>query len=252
MSLVERYQLPVRRAYNIIKNEASDTGVEEALQMAVKSVNDSAGPDVLVPTLLVYGALPRLGLSSDPPKPSTFKRAVAVQKATSEISKHFARRQVSAAVRTRNGPETSDVHTAPIDSHVLVYRPEKDLWDGPYTLFDVQGETCTVLLPPPSGPSNFWSTVVKRFIPDEPPSNGEQQQTSTTNDPVAMIFTIHSEYDSNCNIMSYGETLSSIHDNGNNSHTILHRNGNVSTKSPVIFSSSRTPQAPVLQSHPTT
>ena len=34
--------------------------------MAVKAINDTAGPDGLVPTLLVYGAYPRIS-NPDPP-----------------------------------------------------------------------------------------------------------------------------------------------------------------------------------------
>lgn len=79
MSLVERYYVPFLHDYSIIKNEAQDTDVEEALQMAVKYVKDSAGPESLAPTLLVYGALHRIGLYSDPPILSSSKVAVAVQ-----------------------------------------------------------------------------------------------------------------------------------------------------------------------------
>lgn len=175
MSYVERYHTPIRHAYKIVIAEATELDAEAALQVAVKSVNDSIGPDGLVPTLLVYGALPRLGFPNDPPTPSTFQRAIALRKATEAMTKYFAKSQVSNAVRTRNGPDTSDIHSAPIDSHVLVYRPEIDKWDGPFSLLDIQGETCTVLLPPPSGPKQFRTTVVKRFIPDD-------KTTVTTND----------------------------------------------------------------------
>ena len=37
--------------------------------MAVKAVNDTTGPNGLVPTLLVYGAYPRIS-KLDPPAPS--------------------------------------------------------------------------------------------------------------------------------------------------------------------------------------
>ena len=37
--------------------------------MAVKAVNNTASPNGLVPTLLVYGAYPRIG-KLDPPAPS--------------------------------------------------------------------------------------------------------------------------------------------------------------------------------------
>lgn len=126
MSIVERYHTPIRRAYKIICQEAPDLSKECALQMSVKAVNDSVGPDGLVPTLLVFGALPRLGLPSDPPTPSTFKRAVALRKATAAMSKHFAARQVRDALSTRNGPDVTDIHNTPVGAPVLVYRPEKD------------------------------------------------------------------------------------------------------------------------------
>ena len=45
--------------------------------MAVKAINDTAGPDGLVPTLLVFGAYPRL-TNSDPPSPGIIKHVEAV------------------------------------------------------------------------------------------------------------------------------------------------------------------------------
>lgn len=87
------------------------------------------------------------------------------------MSKQFARTQVRAAVNTRNGPDTTDINNSPIGSHVLVYRPEIDKWNGPFALLDMQGEACTILLP--SGPTQFRSTVVKRYLsPVVPGSDG--------------------------------------------------------------------------------
>jgi hypothetical protein len=48
--------------------------------MAVKAVNNTAGPNGLVPTLLVYRAYPRMG-KLDPPAPSVMDRAAAIRKA---------------------------------------------------------------------------------------------------------------------------------------------------------------------------
>jgi hypothetical protein len=50
----------LRKTYQIITEELQDSGTtkELNLQMAVKAVNDTAGPDGLVPTLLVFGAYP--------------------------------------------------------------------------------------------------------------------------------------------------------------------------------------------------
>lgn len=126
MSIVERYHKPIRRAFNVIKKEAADLDKEDALQMAVKAINDSTGPDGIVPTLLVFGALPRLGLPNDQPSPSTFKRAAALRKATEAMSREFAKRQVREAMASRNGPNVTAIHDTPVGSPVLVYRPEKD------------------------------------------------------------------------------------------------------------------------------
>ena len=50
----------LQRAYKIITDKLQGQGTtkEINLQMAVKAVNDTAGPDSLVPTLLVFGAYP--------------------------------------------------------------------------------------------------------------------------------------------------------------------------------------------------
>jgi hypothetical protein len=54
---VKRYYAPLRRAYEIIQDKLKDKQInkEIMLQIAVKAINDSAGPDGIVPTLLVFG-----------------------------------------------------------------------------------------------------------------------------------------------------------------------------------------------------
>ena len=54
--------------------------------MAVKAVNDTAGPNGLVPTLLVYRAYPRMS-KLDPLAPSITERAVVIWKAMAEVVK---------------------------------------------------------------------------------------------------------------------------------------------------------------------
>lgn len=63
---VERYHAPRRRAYKILRDEDPSLSPEAALQMAVKAVNDTAGPNGIVPTLLVFGTYPRLTEDSTP------------------------------------------------------------------------------------------------------------------------------------------------------------------------------------------
>jgi len=54
--------------------------------MAVKAVNDTASPDGLVPTLLVYGAYLRIS-NLNPPAPSITEQAAAIRKAMAKIVK---------------------------------------------------------------------------------------------------------------------------------------------------------------------
>ena len=54
--------------------------------MAVKAVNNTAGPDRLIPTLLVYRAYLRIS-NLDPPALSIMERTAAIQKAMAEIVK---------------------------------------------------------------------------------------------------------------------------------------------------------------------
>jgi hypothetical protein len=52
---VERYYSPIRRAFEIITaNLGNDITSDNALQMAVKAINDTAGPNGLISTLLMF------------------------------------------------------------------------------------------------------------------------------------------------------------------------------------------------------
>lgn len=130
---VERYQVPLRRAYEILHAEVGRfTSDEAVLQMAVKAVNDTAGPDGLVPTLLVHGAYPRIATNS-PPSPSTIKRGETIHKAMRELRRIAAERQVNDALNTRNGPKTAEILSQPLQSEVVVWREMED-WQGPYKI----------------------------------------------------------------------------------------------------------------------
>lgn len=136
MTIVERYHAPIRRAFNIFCKEAPDIEQSDDLQMAVKAIDDSAGLDGLVPALSVFDALSWLGLSSDRPASSKFQRVLALWKAKSAMSEHFATRQGRDALRTRNGPNITEIHQAPTGYLVLVYRPEKDKREDPFSILE--------------------------------------------------------------------------------------------------------------------
>jgi hypothetical protein len=150
IGIAERYHGPVRRAYQIIIVEIRDIDKDMALQMAFKAINDSAGPDGLIPTLLVFGAYPRM-TEFDAPSLTTTQRVTAIKKAMAEIQKIRAKRQVTDALNTRNGPNIDSVHNLELNAQVLVWREgntgQSGSWEGPYRLVSMDGENCVLALP---------------------------------------------------------------------------------------------------------
>lgn len=119
MSIVERYHAPIRRAYNAIWTAAPSLDPEAVPPMAIKSVSNSVGPHELTSTLLVYGAMPLLGLSSDPPSPSLYERTHALRKVTKEVTDYFTCAPVYISLRTSNVPWVLDAQCIPLGGHVL-------------------------------------------------------------------------------------------------------------------------------------
>ena len=107
--------------------------------MAVKAINNTAGPNGLVPTLLVYRAYLRIS-KLDPPTPSVMDRAAAIRKAMAEIVKLRAKQTINNALHYRNGPNITLVYNLPLNSKVLIWR-KSGKWTGPYRLLAVEDET---------------------------------------------------------------------------------------------------------------
>ena len=59
--------------------------------MAVKAINNSAGPNSIIPTLLVFGAYPQL-TKIDPLSPLVTKRVEAIYAVTKEVCCLYAER----------------------------------------------------------------------------------------------------------------------------------------------------------------
>ena len=87
--------------------------------MAVKAVNDIAGYDGLMPTLLVFGTFSHI-TNDDTPTLSTTDRAKAINTAMTEVVKLHAKRQVNDALHQRNDPQTIRMYDTLIGSPILV------------------------------------------------------------------------------------------------------------------------------------
>lgn len=157
---VERAHAPLKRVYNILRAELQSSVDDEAiLQMAIKALNDTAGPNGLVPTLLVFGAYPRIATDS-PPSPDLVARANAIRKAMKALQNERAKNNVNRALNTRNGPSSHEVLQLPLNSEIMVWR-EKKGWTGPYELKGISGHNIIIELE--NGPVTFRCTQAKPY-----------------------------------------------------------------------------------------
>ena len=57
---VKVYYLLLRQLYEIIKGDVEGLTPKSILQMAIKAVNNTAGPNSLIPILLIFGSYLRI------------------------------------------------------------------------------------------------------------------------------------------------------------------------------------------------
>jgi len=87
--------------------------------MAFKAINDTIGPDGIIPILLVYSTLPRIS-KYDPLLPLVVQRLNALRKAMEEIKRIRASHEVARALNICNGPSIANIHELPLNSEVLI------------------------------------------------------------------------------------------------------------------------------------
>ena len=132
--------------------------------MAIKAVNDTASLNRLVLTLLVFGTYSRL-TNLDPPSLSVRQKATAIQKATRELAKIQAARQLKDALRERNSLQIERLYNLAIRSQVLVQRIYDKAQQRPFKLLLVQNETAVVEVNQRF--TSFRITVVKLYLAED-------------------------------------------------------------------------------------
>ena len=112
--------------------------------MAVKAVNDTAGPNGFVPTLPVFGAYPRMH-APDPLAPSVSQRAAAIEKAMDEVG--------NAGLKDRSSTHSTP-GMDPWSIRCIIYRQIQMNLYGEKTMQGGQAHG--------SGRSSYWVLKVKR------------------------------------------------------------------------------------------
>lgn len=166
MAHVERYHAPLRAAFLKIRHcLPSSESDDDCLQMALKAVNDTIGPEGLCPTLLVYGSLPRPPRQT--PSETQLQKARAIDSCMDTVRKIQTRKRIEFGLKHRGSGKAHEnsykLRLLPAGSPVYVYRTKSKIWEGPYPFIQIEGHTVAVQLP--SGRKIFCSHVVKSEVP---------------------------------------------------------------------------------------
>lgn len=103
-------------------------------------MNDTAGPKGIVPSLLVFGVMPRTLLPGSVQLPGQLVRMRAMQAARKDMSKEIASSRTSTALRSRVPAATN--YEIIIGSEVLVFKENSlNKGIGPFRVLDVKDKT---------------------------------------------------------------------------------------------------------------
>jgi hypothetical protein len=118
---IKRYYNPLRQAYKIICNKLRDTktSIKISLQIAIKTINDSVGPDGIILTLLVFGVYPRI-TNNSALSPITTKRTKTIRKTSNKVRRYYAKQHVEDAFRMRNSPDIIAIFKFLIQSDIKI------------------------------------------------------------------------------------------------------------------------------------
>lgn len=134
IGLGERYHAPLRRFFNKIRYEAPKIRLSLALRLAQKVMNETMGAHGLVPSLCVFGVIPRFpAVQSD--CPTHRARMIAIESARREMERITAELRVRQALISRVPPAAQYVIAQ--GDLVRVYREGDKRFLGPFPVLRV-------------------------------------------------------------------------------------------------------------------
>lgn len=129
LSQGETYHSMLCRVYNKVRETSPKLSRESSLSTAVKVMNDTAGPNGLVPPLLLFGELPHISHNLQL-QISFFERHKSMATARKEFELVISRRRVCSAISHR--PPTTTLFRFIQNSPVYVYREKEKRWTRPH------------------------------------------------------------------------------------------------------------------------
>lgn len=165
--MCERFHGPLRTIFKKIRKERPDLPRDLVLQTALKAMNDTIGPEGLVPSLLVYGVTPRYtpgGLKSD--LPNNRQRHEAVRVARDEYLRISNNLRIKRVLREKV-PESADLEYK-VNERVWVYREELKQFVGPMKIVEVDNGVRMVSVEERPGRIKLYSvTKIKPYLDEK-------------------------------------------------------------------------------------
>ena len=132
--------------------------------MAVKTINNIARLDGLIPTLLIFGTYPRIS-REDRPTTSNVERAAIIKKVMAKVHRCYNTRKIINAINIRNSPNITATLALLLNSDVLVQRENELYQSGLYKLVIIYSYIYKVQVN--NKIINFRITSIKPYKTDE-------------------------------------------------------------------------------------
>ena len=170
LSICERYHSPIRSTVRKILTVHPKSNFDLVLALAVKALNDTSGPEGLVPSALVFGEFPRLDMPSEyNRRPTSDERGEIATMARNLMRTHLDTMRISRALR-HNVPSATDKIYEEGDD-ILVWREKGHTakngeYLGPFKVssFDRSSKLVYIHDIPNAKPRPFNTSQVKHYL----------------------------------------------------------------------------------------
>ena len=161
----ERYHAPLRRIYDKVLFDFPNLDKHLGLKLAVKAMNDTMGPEGLVPSMLVFGVLPRFPVSTID-LPNQVDRMNALKSARAEMETIACELKLAQALRSKLPPAAD--YQLSVGDQVLVKREKIAAAQGPFPIVEIDADGKQIFILDEKGAKKQFSVSQIRPYYQEP------------------------------------------------------------------------------------
>jgi hypothetical protein len=192
LGAVEKRNDTLRRVYDKVSHDYPQIVDTLRLALSVQAANNTAGPDGLVPSFLVFSVSPRILKAPTKDFPKKQERFMAIKLAREEYSRFVARQRIQQGLRKL--PPAAAYYAITPGDLVYVYRERPRKWTGLYPVADVSKKCVMLRLGELTGPRSFNLSQTKPARLPKPPPVADSI-THSREEPYAFITEVLSPED---------------------------------------------------------